>query len=176
MDNKRRKNSSANVKLAFFPAVLLLVASFTSNLGATATAEENRRHAAHARGEDEKNAGGPFGRILQGEHESNGLFNQISGSNEAESEGSAESQTNGGGVEEAWLQFVANGPNDESQPALIDGCKHQLFIDLVYANNPEYTKYELAKVGSNLTVSHTGIWSPEYAEPRVRSNYLHGRR
>ena len=161
-NNSSRARGVGNGRSSVPAVLLLLVASFTSNL--VVTAEENGRHAAH---EDEKDAGGPFERILQEEQVPNGLFdyfNQISGSNEAESEGSAERQTNGGGVEEAWLQFVANGPNDESQPALIDSCKHQLFIDLVYDVYPEDTKYELAKVGSNLTFSHTGVSSGEYAQ------------
>ena len=163
-----RLSAVSKVKFsAFFPAVLLLlVASFTSNV--VVTAEEDRGHAANTRGGGDEYAGGSFERNLQEEHEPSGLFDNFdptSGLNEAESEGGAVRQANGSDVDQAWLQFVANGPNDETQAAIIGGsCKNQLFIDLVYDIYPDDTRYELSSVGSNSTFLHKGTVSNEYAE------------
>ena len=96
---------------------------------------------------------------------SNGLFDKPSGSNEdSESAGAGAGKADGGG-KGGWLQLLqsmGDGPSETPQSAPDGGsCKHQLFISLVYDSYPDFTEYELAKIGSTSIFSHTGAESSE---------------
>ena len=192
---KRRRFSNHPSRAGSLGVLLLLAASFASDLAVTAERNRRRRTANVKGGDDNNNAGllvapqrggdlgslergrsaAGAGRILQEETEPSGLFDHFNGppglDEGAESEGTATAEHANvggvGGVEEAWLHFVANGQSDGApQPAPnVDRCKHQLVISLVYDMNPRDTHYELAKVGSTSTLSHTGAKkSNEYDE------------